>query len=79
MIIIAPHGSYQPTFENFYHFHTTVVHFGLHAIILHDDHSLNERLSAVIPSVQIKHLLLSSAFGWKLRRFQTVNQLSGMS
>jgi len=31
-----------PTFETLYHFHTTVVHYGLHAMILHDDDSFNE-------------------------------------
>ena len=30
-----------PTFENIYHFHTTVVHQRLHAIIFHDDISFN--------------------------------------
>jgi len=43
-----------PTFENIYHYHTTVLQQGLHAIIFHDDYSFNETFVKKYTSEHIK-------------------------
>jgi len=53
-----------PTYENIYHYHTTVVHRGLHAIIFHDDASFNSTFVERYESEYIKFVRIEApSFG----------------
>jgi hypothetical protein len=47
-----------PTFESMYHFHTTVNHYNLHAIIFHDEKSFNETFVKKYTTDSVKFVLV---------------------